>query len=168
MGEADLPGLEGGDAGREAMDLLAGGHRPGGGLPGQVAVVADPVDGTDRALGLVLVGGGEDRGLGSEVELEQVDAVAEPDQVVAELRGGELEVRFDDEALDRLDQGLEGIPGGPGITHSCSIEHMFGYFVALVQLKHCRAGGCLDTERGGGLDCRTTGFPSPRGSPHRQ
>ena len=125
MGEADLPGLEGGDTGREAMDLLAGGDRPGGGLPGQVAVVADPVDGTDRTLGVVLVGGGEDRGLGGEAELEQIDALAEPDQVVAELGGGELEGRFDHEALDRLDQSLEGIPGHPGITHSCSIEHMF-------------------------------------------
>ena len=43
MGEADLPGLEGRDAGRKAMDLLAGGDRPGGGLSGQVAVMTDPV-----------------------------------------------------------------------------------------------------------------------------
>jgi hypothetical protein len=44
MGEADMSGLEGGDTGRQAVDLLAGGHRPGGGVPGHVAVVTDPVD----------------------------------------------------------------------------------------------------------------------------
>ena len=29
MGKADLPGLEGGDTDRKAMDLFAGGDRPG-------------------------------------------------------------------------------------------------------------------------------------------
>ena len=126
MGKADLPGLEGGHAGRKAMDLFAGGDRPGSRRPGEVAVMADPVDGTDRALGVVLVGGGEHGGRGREAEFEQIDAVTEPDQVIAELRRGELEGRFHDEPLDRLDQGLERIPGHRRITHSCSIEHMFG------------------------------------------
>jgi hypothetical protein len=47
----------------------------------------DPVDRGDRALGVVLVGGGEARGAGRKAELEDIDAMAEPDQMVAELGG---------------------------------------------------------------------------------
>jgi len=87
VGEADVSGLEGGDTGREAMDLLPGGHRPGGGMPGHVAVMPDPVDGGDRPLGVVLIGGREDGRLGGEAQLQQIDAVAEPDQVIPSSAG---------------------------------------------------------------------------------
>ena len=62
VGEADLPGLEGGEAGRQAVHLLPGSHGTGGGMTGHAALVADPVDRGGRALEVVLVGPGEARG----------------------------------------------------------------------------------------------------------
>ena len=163
MGKADVPGLEGGDAGRKAMDLFAGGDRPGSRRPGEVAVMADPVDGTDRALGVVLVGGGKHGGLGREAEFEQIDAVAEPDQVIAELRRGELEGRFHDEPLDRIDQGLERIPGHRGITHSCSIEHMFGNAAPRFNSNTAEPEVVSTPSAAVALDCRTTGSQVRKG-----
>jgi hypothetical protein len=96
--EADIPGLEGGDTGRQAVDLLAGGHRPGGGVPGHVAVVTDPVDGGYRALGVVLIGGSEDGGVGGEAQLQEIHAVTEPDEVIPELGRSELARRSRNEA----------------------------------------------------------------------
>ena len=97
-------------------------RRPGGGVPGHVAVVTDPVDGGHRALGVVLIGGSEDGRFGGETQLQKIDAVTEPDQVISELRRSELEGRSRDEALDRLHERLKRVPGALGITHSCSIH----------------------------------------------
>jgi hypothetical protein len=44
VGEPDPPGLEGGHARRQAHSLLPSGDRPGGGVAGHGALVADPVD----------------------------------------------------------------------------------------------------------------------------
>ena len=70
--------------------------------------------GTDRALGVVLVGGGKHGGRGREAEFEQIDAVTEPDQVIAVRRVSSRLIH--DEPLDRIDQGLERIPGHRRIT----------------------------------------------------
>ena len=70
-------------------------------MAGQLAVVADPVDGGDRALGVVLGGGGELAGVLREGDLEEIDAVAEMDEVGADLLWCAL-VRFGIE----LEQGL--------------------------------------------------------------
>ena len=107
MGEADLPGIEGGEAGWQTMHLVAGGHGSGGGVAGHAAVVADPVDRGGRALEVVLVGVGEGRGHGREVHLEEVDAVAKLDEVLAELVLGELEGGTGEEGLDGEQEGCE-------------------------------------------------------------
>jgi len=67
---------------------------------------------------VVLIGDGEDSRVGGEAQLQEIDAVAEPDEVIPELGGSELEGRSRDEALDRLHERLERVPGGLGITHS--------------------------------------------------
>jgi hypothetical protein len=76
-----------------------------------VAVVTDPVDGGYRALGVVLIGGSEDGGVGGETQFQEINAVTEPDEVIPELGRSELEGRSRDEALDRLKERLERVPG---------------------------------------------------------
>src|ERR1700693_6123505 len=88
--------------------------------------MAHPVDRRGRALGLVLVGAGEEGGLAGEAELEEVEAVAEPDQVGAELVRGDLDRPPAPAGGDGAHEGLEGAAVLVlTITHLCSIEHMF-------------------------------------------
>ena len=46
-------------------------------------------------------------GAGRKAELEQIDAVAKPHQMVPKLGRGQLQRRHPDESLDRLDERLE-------------------------------------------------------------
>ena len=62
-----------------------------------------------RGVDVVLIGGSEDGRVGGEAQLQEMNAVAEPDQVVSELRGSELEGRSRDEALNRLEERLERV-----------------------------------------------------------
>jgi hypothetical protein len=108
VGEADPARLERGDTRRERLGRRAGGDGAGGGVAGHGALVADPVDRRGRALGLVLLGGGKHRGLAGEAELEQIDAVAEPDQTLAQLVRGELHSGPRHERFDRLHHTFKG------------------------------------------------------------
>ena len=92
MGEADLARIEGRDTGGQSAHLLAGRDRPGGGVGGHPAVMADPVDRGHRALRVVLVGRREGRRAGRKPELEDIDAMPKPDQEVPELSGGSSSV----------------------------------------------------------------------------
>ena len=86
MGEPDVPGIKGSDAGGQPVYLLAGGNGPGSSMPGHVAVMTDPVDRGDRALSSVLVGGSEGRSFARKAKLEEIDAMPKPHQVIHELR----------------------------------------------------------------------------------
>ena len=125
VGETDPPRLERGHARGERLRLLAGGDGTRRGVPGHPALMADPVDRRGRALGLVLLRGGEDRRFSGEAELEQIDAVAEPDQALAELGRGELDRGTCHECFDGLQQPFEARSVAATITHTCSIEHAF-------------------------------------------
>ncbi len=123
VGEADLPGIEGGEAQGKAVDQVTGGHGTGGGMAGHAALVADPVDRGGRALEVVLVGPGEGAGQDREAHLEEVDAVAEADEVLAELVLGELEGRRVEECLDGKDEGGERGPlGGDRLPAGVSLS----------------------------------------------
>jgi hypothetical protein len=92
---------------RRSRRLLAGGDGTGRGVAGHAALMADPVDRRGRALGLGLVRGGEEGGVAGEAELEEVEAVAEPDQVGAELIWGDLGRRSSQEGVDRAHEAVE-------------------------------------------------------------
>src|ERR1700693_2702345 len=82
--------------------------------------MAHPVDRRGRALGLVLVGAGEEGGVPGEAELEEVEAVAEPDQVGAELIWGDLDRRPSQEGVDGAHEVLERAAVlALAITHPC-------------------------------------------------
>jgi hypothetical protein len=151
VGEADLAGVEGGEAGGQTVHLIAGGHGPSRGMAGHAAVVADPVDRGGRALAVVLVGPGEDRCQGSEAQLEEVDAVAEVDEVLAELvlgqlEGGSTEVRLEveQEGCQRRALDGDGCLGsgdlGPGVRPE-GVERVG-------QLGVERVGAGVEVERG--------------------
>jgi hypothetical protein len=66
----------------QLIEVLAGGDVVGGLRAGQVTVDADPVDRRDRALQLVVVGGGKLGGFLGEHQLHQRDAAAHLDQAL--------------------------------------------------------------------------------------
>jgi hypothetical protein len=85
VSEPDPPRVQRGHARRQLV-----GHRPGGDrarrrIRGHPALVADPVDRRRRALGDGFLGGGEGGGIARETEFEEVDPVAQPDQLLADL-----------------------------------------------------------------------------------
>jgi len=109
VGEADVSGLAGGDmAGRRWTCSPAATARAAA-CP-TCAVMPDPVDRGDRPLGVVLIGGREDSRLGGKAKLEQIDPVAEADQVIPSSAGVKLEGRARDEALDGLEARSSGFP----------------------------------------------------------
>lgn len=77
-------------------------------------------------MDFVLVGRGKRRRLGREVELEEVDAVAQPDELLAELKRRQRRSRALNEALNSSDKLLDRTGRRSGTTHFCSIyEHTF-------------------------------------------
>src|SRR6185437_2943721 len=84
-----------------------------------------------RALGFVLIGRREPGLVTGEAELEQVDAVTEADQALAEREGGDLGGRGDEgfdageEAVEAHGQTLVTTHLAFAITHRSSIEQMF-------------------------------------------
>ncbi len=83
----DAAALECGYRLRKALNLLAGVQRPARSRPGHMAVMPDPVDRADGPLHVVFVGRREDGGVGCELQLEQIDAVPELDEVLSKLFG---------------------------------------------------------------------------------
>jgi hypothetical protein len=125
VGEPDPPLAERGDTRREAVGLLPGRDRAGGGIAGHPALVADPVDRRRRTLGRMFISGREGRGLASEAKFEQIDAATEPDQAFAELERRELTGWQCHEPLDTLEEPLQSRGPVFAITHRCIIEQMF-------------------------------------------
>jgi len=60
-----------------------------------------------------------------EAELEEIDAVAKPDQTLAELEGSDLAPRRGSERRDGLQEPIEGCQIVLAITHPSIIEHTF-------------------------------------------
>src|SRR6266542_2373365 len=85
VGKADPARLEGDEAGRELGHALSNCHSIRSPVAGHVAVEADPVDGTDRARLVVVVGGGKAGRHAREEELELVDLVTQLRQPIGEL-----------------------------------------------------------------------------------
>src|SRR5216684_825873 len=88
MSEANLAHAERGSALAQTLQLLAGADAIGAGAAGHVAAFLEPGDRAVEALLVVLIGLGEVARHPRELELEHIDAVAEADQPLAQLRPG--------------------------------------------------------------------------------
>ena len=103
VSEADLAARHRLGAVGDGAELPPDRHAVRGGAAAHVAVVADPVDGGDRAVRVVLVGAGKGRRHLRELELDEVEAPAHLGHVDGELRAG-LSVLSQAEAFRSLGQ----------------------------------------------------------------
>ena len=103
VSEADLAARHGLGAFWHGAKLPPDRHAVRGGAAAHMAVVADPVDGGDRAVRVVLVGAGEARRHLRELELDEVEAPAHLGHVDGELRAG-LSMLSEAEAFGGLGQ----------------------------------------------------------------
>src|SRR5580700_5478617 len=125
MGEPQPSLLHRSDTRGQMRSRRAGGDRTSRGGARHPALMADPVDRRVRALSNGFVGGREDRGISGEAEFEEIDAVAEPDEALAELERGDLTPWGGNVGVDLVEEAIEGRQLVLAITHPSIIEHMF-------------------------------------------